>query len=268
MIVKMVENGISMYFNEKISSEFAEQEQNDKNRAVADIFDRIVLEKFSNFNDPLHVAELGGGAHPDRYHRIFERLLKNKGLIDWVDISPVMLNLAKKYLNKKEYIQRKEVISFIKKDLIEYLNELKNDSLDFVLMKYTFDHLKDIEILIKLLSKKLKKNGFLIANLTTVSPMLKSFSTNAKYLYKNQEFPENETRTLNEGEEFIVKHLKVSGDPSRGCIEGAQVTKYYHSPKKIKDICKKYNLNIFIGDWKKLLNLKEGMNQDVVLITK
>ena len=105
---------LGMYFDLKIAKLFAEHEQNEKNFRVAAIVDKIIMLEITHLPAPIYAAELGGGAHPDRYHEFFDYLLKEpNGHIDWVDVSPYMLQLAKKYMSHGKYKKRKSIISFI-----------------------------------------------------------------------------------------------------------------------------------------------------------
>jgi ubiquinone/menaquinone biosynthesis C-methylase UbiE len=241
--------GLEMYFNPEVAKKFSELEQNEKNFNVAKSIDNVICQEMKNKKFPVRVAELGGGSHPDRYDKLFNVLTQEpKGQIDWVEISPYMIDLAKQYLEEKNLENRKEVINFIESDILEYLSGLKDSSLDFALMKYTFDHIKDIETLFQLLQNKLKKQGKLIATMTSLNPQLKSISTNARFLYNGEEFSVDETRGLQDGDNFTIKFFKVSGDPSQGFLEGAQTTKYFYSSQKISELSKQYNLDIFLGD--------------------
>ncbi|MBS4066706.1 MAG: hypothetical protein KGZ74_19245, partial [Chitinophagaceae bacterium] len=75
--------GLDMYFSPEIAEKFAELEQNDKNFRVAQIVDRILVQETKELSSPIYSAELGGGAHPDRYHEFFAKLLQEpKGHID------------------------------------------------------------------------------------------------------------------------------------------------------------------------------------------
>ena len=264
---------LEMYFLPDIAQKFAELEQNDKNFKVAEIVDRTIIQETSDTPNPIYAAELGGGAHPDRYHNFFNKLLKEpRGHIDWVDISPQMLELAEKYIEDEKYQNRKEVIRFVKSDIFEYLRGLESEKLDLALMKYTFDHIEDIETLFKLLSEKMKPSAKLIATMGTVSSELKSYSTNARYLYNGEQFPDDEIRVLKDGDNFTVKFFKVSGNPSAGYLEGAETVKYFHSAEKIKELAELFGFNIFLGDWKNFVrdeNQKsEKMDQDVLVLTK
>lgn len=76
-------------------------------------------------------------------------------IIDRVDISPYMLEIAKKYIDNDQYKARLDVIQFIESDIISYLTEASDNSLDLAIMKYTIDHIADIDSLFGLLAKKL-----------------------------------------------------------------------------------------------------------------
>lgn len=256
-----------MYFDPKVAADFAEHEQNEKNFLVADVVDKLVLEQVKRRADPLYVADLGAGAHPDRYHELFERLIDGKGRIDWVDASPVMLGLMGKYL-KGGFANRNAVIHPIEDDLLHYLRVLPAETLDVAIMKYVLDHVSDVDRLFKLLSKRLKLGGSLVATLTTASPKLKSISTNARFLYRGKEFPETETRTLRNGQEYGIKFFKVSGDPTKGYIPGAETVKYYHSTEYLKELAMRYQFDCFIGDWKAYMNIHRGVDQDVLVLRK
>ncbi len=264
---------IQMYFDPEVTKHFAQHEQNEKNFTVANIVDATIMQEMSEISDPLYVAELGGGAHPDRYHSLFDRLLEEpQGKIDWVDISPHMLVLAKEYISDEKYLKRKEVINFVASEILEYLKNLEDEILDLAIMKYTIDHIEDLDELFKLLSLKLKTGGRLVSGIGTSSPVLKSISTNARFLYKGEEFPEDETRILKEGETFTIKFFKISGKPSLGYIEGAETTKYFHSAEKIKNFAKKNNFEVFLGNWKEFVKQENqrGIEQDqeILVLTK
>jgi ubiquinone/menaquinone biosynthesis C-methylase UbiE len=260
-----------MYLNEKVATKFAEVEQNERGKAVADVVDKIAMHELKDFGSSLYVADLFAGAHPDRYHLLFDQLLKEDGKIDWVDVSPVMMKLAKKYLEDEGYQNRFNVINFVEKDAIEYLETLSSE-LNLILIKYSIDFVSNLDNLFSLVPERLIEKGSLIATLTTASPILKSVSTSARYLYQGKEFPLDETRTLEEGESFGIKFFNESGNPDSGYIEGAETTKYYHSLDKIKSVAKKYNLEVYVGDWKDYLpeDERQGNNidQEVLILKK
>ena len=264
--------GLEMYFSPEIAEKFAELEQNDKNFKVAQIIDAILLQELTDLKAPIYSAELGGGAHPDRYDGFFSKLTNEGGHMDWVVVSPLMLDLAKKYISDKKYQNRKNIITFIKSEILEYLHTLENEKLGIAIMKYTIDHIKSLDELFKLLSVKLARGGKLIATIGSTSPELKSYSTNARFLYNGEQFPDNETRTLKDGDNFTIKFFKVSGDPSAGHLEGAETLKYYHSVEKIRQLAESFGFDIFLGDWKDFVpqeNQKgDTMNQEVLVLTK
>lgn len=265
--------GLEMYFSPEIVEKFAELEQNEKNFKVAKIVDLILIQEFGEADDPIYAAELGGGAHPDRYHEFFNKLLeKPRGHIDWVDISPYMLELAKKYISDEKYKSRNDVITFITSGILEYLQNIENEKLDLTIMKYTLDHIEDLNSFFQLLATKLKPGGKLVATIASLNPQLKSYSTNARFLYNGKEFPDDETRTLKDGDNFTVKFFKVSGDPNSGYLEGAEAIKYFHSTEKIQQLAKSFGFDIFLGDWKDFVanenQEKEELDQDILILTK
>lgn len=264
--------GLKMYFVPEVAEKFAELEQNEKNFKVAQIVDTILLQESAELQAPVYCAELGGGAHPDRYEAFFNKLLSEEGHMDWVDVSPIMLELAKKYITNEKYQNRKKVITFVTSDILEYLCGLENDKLDLTIMKYTIDYIEDLHELFKLLSQKMTQGGKLVATIGSTTAELKSHSTNARFLYNDKQFPDNETRVLHDGDTIRVKFFKVSGDPISGFLEGAETLKYYHSPKKLKELADVYGLDIFLGDWKELVpkeNQKnETIDQEVLVLTK
>ncbi len=266
---KKVLAGLNMYFNRSVAEKFAELEQNEKNYKVAEIVDDVIMSEIKDMKNPIFSAELGGGAHPDRYDKLFAQLLNEpQGHIDWVDVSPFMLELAKKYIDNEKYGKRLDVIGFVEDGILEYLEKLPIEKLDLAIMKYTIDHIADLDRLFELFSKKLKAGGKLVASLGVLDPQLKSISTNARFLYNGQEFPEGEVKMLKDGDSFTIKFFKVSGDPSKGYLEGAETVKYYHSENKMRELAKKYNLDISVGDWKELLGVKDGMSQLILVLRK
>ena len=68
-----------------------------------------------------------------------------------------MLEQAKRYLRETNLEERNKVISFIEMEILDYLSTLGDNSLDLVIMKYTFEHIENIDQLFSLLSHKLKK---------------------------------------------------------------------------------------------------------------
>lgn len=265
--------GLGMYFSPEIARKFAELEQNEKNRAVARIVDRVLMHILSQVTPPIRAAELGGGAHPDRYDEFFALLLKEpRGHIDWVDVSPHMLLLAQEYITDPQFAPRANVITFVQNDIVTYLQNLENENLDVAVMKYTIDHIADLDALFAQLAAKLKRGGKLVATIGGAGPLLRNYSTNAKFLYNGQEIPSGETRTLKDGDSYTIHFLKESGNPSAGCLEGAQTTKYFHSKEKIRELAATHGFDIFIGDWKELLKNEDqqdvSIDQEILTLTR
>jgi len=157
-------------------------------------------------------------------------------------------------------------------DIIEYLRNLPREKLDVAIMKYTIDHIENLEVLFELLSQKLQSGGRLVASIGSLNPELKSISTNARFLYNGAMFPENETRTLCDGDSFTVMFFNISGDQNSGYLEGAETVKWYHSTEKIKQLAEEFDFEMFLGDWKELLNeekqMGESMDQGVLVLRK
>ncbi len=265
--------GVEMYFNPEVAKTFAELEQNEKNFKVAQIVDRVLIDQTKGISAPIQACELGGGAHPDRYNQFFAKLLQQpKGNIDWVDVSPHMLLLADEYISTNDYSDRKEVITYIESDILKYLEGLEDESLDVAIMKYTIGHISDVSLLFALLQKKLKKGGKLVSTMGALKPTLKSYSTNARFLYNGQQFADDETRTLVDGDTFTVKFFAESGNPNGGYMPGAETTKYYHSTSKITQQAETNNFDIFLGNWKDLIDIdsqqNEEMDQAMLVLTK
>jgi ubiquinone/menaquinone biosynthesis C-methylase UbiE len=240
---------------------------------VAALLDRVIMQEIESFSDPLFVVELGGGAHPDRYHQLFARLLKEpRGHIDWVDHSPVMLSLAQEYLDNDNYRQRNEVIDFIEADINDYLHSLPNNKIDLAIMKYVFELIENAEATIKLLSCKLKAPGAFVATLGGLDNKIKTVRTNGRFLVNGKEYRDDELVELKDGDVITVKYFKVSGEPNSGYLEGAQTIKYYYSSEKLKTWAGKYGFEIFSGNWKEVVPkpLQEGedMDQAIMILRK
>lgn len=244
---------IEMYFDRQITQDFAEHEQNEKNFTVAAILDTVICHTIQDIDNTFKAIELWWWAHPDRYHYFFDKLIEWKWHIDRIDISPYMLEIAPTYLDTPEYRQRLDHITFIQSDIIQYLQESPDKSIDLAIMKYTIDHLKEIDTLFFLLSKKLKDNGVLISNIGVLAPELKSISTNARFLHNWEEFPETETRVLQDGDNFTVKFFKESWNPAWWYIPGAQTTKYFHTEENYRKTAQKYWFDLFIWNRKEYI---------------
>jgi len=252
--------------NPETARAFVELEQNEKHQQVSEAVDDILMYGLEKKEEPIQAANLGAGAHIDRYHQFFEKLEENpQSQLDWVDSSPYMLELAQEYLLKDQYSERGKVVELIEMDMLDYLDNRPDEALDVAIMQYTLDHVPDqsLDKLFNLLSKKLKQGGKMVATLTSVSPEIDSISTNARFLYKGEEFPEEETRILQEGESFGLKFFKESGNPESGYLEGGSTEKFYHSPERLEALAKEHGLDINIGDWKEQVPREKWQDNDV-----
>jgi ubiquinone/menaquinone biosynthesis C-methylase UbiE len=268
----MNKNYIQMYFNETIVRNFAEHEQNEKNFRVAEIVDCIIMDTVCMLSGKdFHAAELWWWAHPDRYHQFFDWLITKQWTIDRVDISPYMLRLANDYLHTPELQKRLPYITFIEKDFFEYLDALPDQSLDVVIMKYTIDHVQDVDLLMQALSMKVKHQWLFVATVGVLDPKMVSMSTNARFLHNWQEFPEFETRTLEDWDTFTVKFFSVSWKPEFWYIPWAETTKYYHSPETYHASAKKYWFISFLWNRKehiKRIDTTKMLDQNVFIAKK
>ncbi len=262
-------DGMKVFLSPNAAETFAKLEENKQHIQVANIIERAVLEALKDTTNPLHIAELGGGAHTDRYDRLFLKLSEDpKSQIDWVDMSPFVLTLAKKYTSNDSYQDRLEVIRFIEQDMLEYLVSQPDQSLDLINMKYTIDYVTDLSRLFSLAVQKLKPQRALVATLGMLNPELKSFSTSGRYFYNGQPIPEGETRTLKDGDVFTIKFFRANGDPASGHIDGVETTRCYHSPETFKSLAKAAGLEVFLGDWKEYVPLshQEGDTKDQAIL--
>ncbi|PIU09083.1 MAG: hypothetical protein COZ85_04145 [Candidatus Moranbacteria bacterium CG_4_8_14_3_um_filter_34_16] len=205
--------GLEMYFSPEIAEKFSELEQNEKNFRVAKIVDAVLMQESANIEGPIYSAELGGGAHPDRYDNFFEKLIVETGHMDWVDVSPFMLEEAKKYISDEKYQKRREVITFIKKDILEYLRNLEPGKLDIAIMKYTIDHIENLEMLFSLLWEKLALGGKFIATIGITSSELKSYSTNASFYITVNNFPTMKLAFCEMGIALLLNFSKCQAIP-------------------------------------------------------
>ncbi|MBU3923642.1 MAG: class I SAM-dependent methyltransferase [Nanoarchaeota archaeon] len=263
-----MENEQEMFFNKTVAKEFAEHEQNEKNYATAKVFDIIASNFLKTKRPPYHTTDIFAGAHPDRYHNLFKILTETNSQIDWVDYSPIMLDLAKEYLQSCED-NRKQTINFINKTYLDYLKSLQNETLDLILVKYSLDYIDNLEEFFSLLYNKMGGNSILISTLTAPSNTLKSHSTNAKYFFKGKPIPEGEERKLKDGEKFTIKFFKESGNPNSGLIENAETTKYYFSQNVIIETAKKQGFNVSCGDWKQFTKEnKFDFDMNVLILKK
>jgi len=267
--------GISLYFSKKGAEKIAKREQNQRNFNVAEAIDIVLMQELGESRGIIKIAELGGGAHPDRYHRLFAKLLeKPQGVFDWVDISPYMLELAPKYLKAAGLQKRNDIINYIESDFLVYLEKLSDDSLDAAIMKYTFNFVKDVGKFFHLLSKKLKQGGKFIATLDnqTFDGKLGVRSTNVQYFHNGKEVLAKEEIILSDGDSYGVKYFDDFDGKIGHHICDAETVKYYFSVEAIKRLARENGFDYFIGDWKEYAKNKSekliDVEQKILILTK
>lgn len=261
-----------MYFNKKVVSDFVIQEQNSKHKEVADIIDIVIMEMiWDTLSEGFKIAELWWWAHVDRYERLFNCLSKYKeSRVDWVDISPFMLEEAKTILKDTNLNSRIPLINFIESDIIDYLKSSSDSSIDLVIMKYTIDYIEDLGHFFELIQCKLKKWGVFVANIGVLTPELRSIRTSWRYLYNWHEFPVDETRTLNDWDTYSIKFFLVPWAPQSWYIEWWETTKYFHSEEKYRQSALKASLNINIWNWRNFIKNRYEIwwDENIILISK
>lgn len=256
-----------MFFNEKVARYFAKSEQNEKNFQTASAIDEIATAHLKKITPPYHVADIFAGAHPDRYNNLFKLLIQASGKIDWVDYSPIMLKLAKEYLEECKD-DRAKTVNFIHKTHREYLETLPDETLNLVLIKYSLDYVKNPETFFALLYKKMKKNSILISTITMPSNIIKSHSTNAKYFFEGKPIPEDQEIHLKDGDQFTIKFFKESGNPNSGLIENAGTTKHYFSQETILAVAEEAGFQASVADWKQFVETDSEFNLNVLVLKK
>jgi ubiquinone/menaquinone biosynthesis C-methylase UbiE len=190
---------IEMYLNPKTAENFAQREKEDteEHSVVSGVIENIAMEIF--VDKEIKMANLGAGANPQKYEKILEKT-KNGSELDWVDISPKMLEIASKEINQSENIH------FIENNFTGYLNSKEDNSLDCVIMQYSINYIDDIKDFFEILSKKLNTGGAFIANLGA-----KSLENNkwASFLINGQEF--SGRKNMVSGDHYTIKFLNPDG---------------------------------------------------------
>lgn len=258
---------IEMYFDKNVAKVFSALEQNEKNFKVADCIDQVIMSIMWTGHKKMHITELWGWSHTDRYHSMFWYIQDTESSIDWVDISPYMIQLAIDYCYPA-HVSRLPFIRFIVDDILHYLVKQKNNSIDLAIMKYTIDHIQDLDRLFLLLSEKLQKNWYLVSSIWFLDPLLHSRSTNARFLYQWKEFPLDESRMLKEWEWFGVKFFNTSWDIESWYMPWAHTTKYYHSKEKILSLSEKYWFEYYLWDWKGYISSDSTFGQEILVLRK
>lgn len=195
---KGVNASTEMYMNQDTAKVFAGREKEDPNHGkISKIIEKTVLDLFTNKN--IKIANLGAGANPQKYKALLEKI-QSGSKMDWVDISPKMLELASKEVDSSQEIR------FIKNDFIGYLNSQDDKTLDCVIMQYAINYIENLESFFDLLSKKLNTSGAYIANLGT--KVLKN-NQEASFLVNGQEFTGQ--KSLVSGDRYTIQFLNEDG---------------------------------------------------------
>lgn len=157
----MKNNKIEMYLDSKTVKKFADNERNDteEHSVISKIIDDFVSDQMKDSD--AKIANLGAGANPQKYPKILGKISEGSTM-DWVDISPKMLEIASKDFS---VVPSGNSIKYIKSNFTDYISSKKDEELDCVIMQYCINYVENLEIFFSLLSKKLKKDGTLIANL-------------------------------------------------------------------------------------------------------
>lgn len=220
------ETGQEMYFDEKTAQTMIEREENAEHIITAQTVENIFLSEIKS-KDEIEIAEIGAGAHPKRYEKLLEFLKTNKGKMQWVDQSPIMLDAAKKQILNEKYID------FIKAEMVSYLKENKNE-FDALILKYSFNYVISISLKewLKTMNESLKNKGIVIATLNLYEEGLKPRSFNASYTINGEVIIQGYKP---KHEDIIEIHfLKTGGDKSPNPETFADTKIIYYSPKEIK----------------------------------
>ncbi len=235
-----------MYLNPDTAKTFAEREKNDEkwHSVVSNILDTVVVESFKG--KEINIANLGAGANPQKYQGILEKLQKGSKM-DWVDISPTMLEMAQ----EKDEIP-KESINFIKGNFRDYFSSKEKESLDAVMMQYSINYIDNLDDFLSSLYEKLKDHGIFVANIggnNIQNGETVSFLVNGKEI--------TGTTELKDGDKYTINFLDSDGN-----IEGS-TTKNFFSYEKIESVAKENGLKFSLN------TLKDGgVNTNLLILKK
>lgn len=247
------ETGQEMYFDEEIAKTMIEREENIEHVSTAQTVENIVLSEIEP-QQSLNIAELGAGAHPQRYTRLLEFLQKNQGKLHWIDQAPTMLECTKKQIPKEV----EKNIKLVKEEMISYLENNKN-KFDALIFKYSFNYLisTPLEKWLEIMHQSLKEKGTVIATVNLYEKGLKPRSFNASYTINGQ--PISQGYKPKHNEIIEIHFLKKGGDTSTNPETFADTKIIYYSPEKIKQAAEKAGFSevSLVQDWtekKKWLN--------------
>ncbi|MBP7056922.1 class I SAM-dependent methyltransferase [Candidatus Gracilibacteria bacterium] len=257
------EASLRMYRTRDVAALFAHREAtNQKYTNLAAITDRLMAELVLAFNRtrPVAIADLGAGAHPELYQRVWTELLSDQKphRVYWVDAAQTMLDLAHQYLVETNNEGAEKVLRYCCQDMVQFLIKNPAQSLDCIVMRYTFSWVADITQFFKEAQRVLKKGGKMIITFAKPEPLLASHSSNARYRWRSQDIPAGETRPLVEGEPYEVVFSKAYKDPSQGDLPGARMWVYFHSLEEVTRVAAAQGLVVRYGDWRTFVDVPSG----------
>ncbi|MCC6323717.1 methyltransferase domain-containing protein [Candidatus Nomurabacteria bacterium] len=229
---KNINKSTEMYLDSGIAEEFARREKEDtvEHSVVSGVLDNLVTESFKD--KKIKIANLGAGANPQKYEGILKKI-KEGSTLDWVDISSKMLDIASKEVDQDDNV------NFIKNDFTGYLNTQEDGTLDCVMMQYSINYIENLEDFLKILSKKLNKDGIFVANIGR--PVLEN-NQYVNFLINGEEFTGK--RNLVDGDRYTIKFL------NQDKTVFASTEKIFFSDEKIKSTSELLNLTPEIKDIK------------------
>ncbi len=259
-----------LYHDMELARLFATREENQKYLAVADGIDQVAVSLLKTTAWPYKIAELWWGAHSDIYDRFFWLLQASWSSIDWVDTSASMLRLAEEYLVKKQLHKRAALLNMVETDMLSYLQQSAPASVDGALMKYTINCIDDLDALFFWLDRVLKPWWWCCATIWEASSSIKSYSTNARFLYNGEAFPDDETRTLQDGDTYGIKFFAEAWNPAWWYMRWWVLTLWYHSWERIRACAEQYSMSIFLWDRKEFCSPDNTnqLDQCVMVIQK
>lgn len=221
-----------MYLNSSTVEEFARREKEDtlEHSVISGILDNLIIESFKD--KKIKIANLGAGANPQKYEGILKKI-KEGSKLDWVDISPKMLDIASKEVGQSDNI------NFIKNDFTGYLNTQEDGTLDCVMMQYSINYIENLEDFFKILSKKLNTEGIFVANIG--KPVLEN-NKHVSFLINGEEFTGK--RNLVDGDRYTIKFL------NQDKTVFASTEKNFFSNERITSTSESLNLSPEIKDIK------------------
>ncbi len=256
------EASLRMYRAHDVAALFAHREAtNEKYTHLAGITDILIAKLVLAFHrtQPIAIADLGAGAHPEFYQRVWRELLSDPKphCVYWVDAAQTMLDLAHQYLVDTGNEACEQVLRYRCQDMLQFLAGQPAQALDCIVMRYTFSWVADVAGFLKEAQRTLKKGGKMIVTFAKPEPVIASHSSNARYRWRGQDIPAGETRPLLEGEPYEVVFSKAYKDPTQGDLPGARMWVYFHSLEEVTRVAAAAGLVVRYGDWKTFVDVPQ-----------